>query len=425
MIQQGGFLAMDDLLAKYPDVKGAISDGLWDMLASPDGKHYFFPMPLSNWVPFPIYYRVDIFKELGIAEPTTIDELVAALKVIKEKKPDMVPLTAHEYSLWYFQNVAPSFANGFGNWMPDPADPNPDNPEKIVPSEEVVGRKNFLGWLQMLRKEALIDPDYMVATGMKGVDKFNAGTAAVMVGHWGGLADWTLELRKNVPEADVAFMPQLKGSVAPMGCCTLSGYDRGFAIASKVAADKADDIFKFLNWVFTEGYDFMRYGVEGKTYKLDESGTKIGIPDSEREAGWTSDNVEPFGFVPKASDVIPGFYQSWKDLYNIYKAKGLEDKMPMVRQMFEDSAANQFLNYNRNTFSPTGTKKGGQLWEQYIRPMEEKIVIDPTVPLDTWDEAVKNWMDNGGADIIKEVNEAQKVKAKPTVMYVYVGPDYK
>jgi hypothetical protein len=422
MIQQGAFLALDDLLAKYPDVKGAIADGLWDMLASPDGKHYFFPMPLSNWVPFPIYYRVDVFKELGITEPETIDDLVAALKVIKEKKPDMVPLTAHEYSQWYFQNVAAAFAYNWG-WTADPADANPDNPAKIVPGSITPGNKDFLAWLQMLRKEALIDPDYMVAQGMKGVDKFNAGTAAVMVGHWMGLPDWLAELKKNVPEADVSFLKQLKGPNGTMGAFTLSGFDRGFAIASK-AKDKADDIFKFLNWVFTEGYDFMTYGVEGKTYTLDAEGNKIGIPDSERETGWKGDNIEPFGFVPKSSDVIPGFRQTWKDIYNIYKARGFEDKMPMVRKMFEDSAANAQQNYNRNTFSATGAKKGGQLSEQYLRPMQEKIIIDPTVSLDTWDEAVKNWLDNGGNDIIKEINEAQKDKSKPKITYVYSGPDY-
>jgi len=424
LIQQGAFLALDDLLAKYPDVKAAISDGLWDQVKSPDGKHYFFPMPLSNWVPFPIYYRVDIFKELGIADPATMDDLVAALKTIKEKKPDLVPLTAHEYSLWYFQNTAVAFGYGFGNWTADPADANPDNPAKIVPSQVTTPYKTFLGWLQQLRKDGLIDPDYLIATGKKGVDKFNAGQAAVMVGHWMGLPDWLAELKKTVPTADVSFMAPLKGPAGPMGCVTLSGYDRGFSLAAK-SKDNADNIFKFLNWVFTEGYEFMTKGVEGKTFKVDADGNKISIPDAEREQGWKGDNIEPFGFVPKASDVVPGFYQTWFDIYQLYKARGFEDKMPMVRKMFEDMAANQFFDYSRGAYSPTSGKKGTQIWQQYIKPMEEKIVIDPTVPLTTWDENIKAWLDNGGNDIIKEVNDGVKDKSKPKVKYTYAGKDYK
>lgn len=425
LIQQGAFLALDDLLAKYPEVKGAVSDSLWDMIKSPDGKHYFFPNPLSNWVPFPVFYRTDVFKELNIAEPTTIDELVAALKVIKEKKPDMVPFTGQEYSLWVLgQNLAVAFGYGFGNWVPDPAETNKDNPTKIVPSTVTTPYKDFLAWLQMLRKEGLIDPDYMVATGKKGVDKFTAGQAAVMTGNWNGYADWQTELKKAVATGDIGIMPPLTGPAGPMGCVTLSGYDRGFSIAAQ-SKDKADDIFKFLNWVYTEGYEFMQRGVEGKTYTVDKDGNKISILDSEREAGFKGENIEPFGFPPKAADVVPNGGQSWFDLMTLYKTRGLEDKVPMVRKMFEDQAANSFPNYNRNTFSPTAGKKGDQLYQQYTKPMEEKIVIDPTVALSTWDEAIKNWLDNGGNDIIKETNEIQKDKSKVVIKYEYKGKDYK
>jgi hypothetical protein len=425
LIQQGAFLPLDDLLAKYPEVKGAVSDGLWDMIKSPDGKHYFFPNPLSNWVPFPVFYRTDVFKELNIAEPTTIDELVAALKVIKEKKPDMVPFTAQEYSLWIIgQNLAVSFGYGFDNWTPDPTDTNKDNPSKIVPSRTTTQYKDFLAWLQMLRKEELLDPDFLVATGKKGVDKFTAGQAAVMTGNWNGYADWQTELKKAVATGDIGVMPALKGPAGPMGCCTLTGYDRGFSIASQ-SKDKADNIFKFLNWAYTEGYDFMQHGLEGKTFTVDADGNKISILDSEREAGFKAENIEPFGFPPKAADTVPNNGQSWFDLHTLYKTRGLEDKVPMIRKMFEDQAANSFPNYNRNTYSPTAGKKGDQLYQQYIKPMEEKIVIDPTVALTTWDDGIKNWLDNGGNDIIKETNEIQKEKSKPVVKYEYKGKDYK
>ena len=425
LIQQGAFLPLDEHLDKYPDVKAAISDSLWDMVKSPDGNHYFFPMPLSYWVPFPVFYRADIFKELSIAEPTTLDELVAALKVIKEKKPDMVPFTGQEYSLWVLgQNLAVAFGYGFGNWVADPADPNPDNPAKIVPSRTTTQYKDFLAWLQMLRKEELIDPDYMIATGKKGVDKFNAGQAAVMTGNWAGYADWAVELKKSVSTGDIGIMPPLMGPAGPMGCCTLSGYDRGFSVASQ-SKDNADNIFKFLNWVYTEGYDFMHYGVEGKTYTVDAEGNNVSIPDSEREVGFKGENIEPFGFPLKSTETIPNLGQSWYDVNTVYKSRGLEDKVPMVRKMFEDHAAYAFPNYNRNSFSPSCGKKGDQLWQQYLKPMEEKIVIDPTVSLDTWDENIKLWLDNGGNDIISETNEIQKDKSKPVIKYEYKGKDYK
>ncbi len=430
LIEQGAFLPLDEYLEKYPAVKNAISDYLWDLVKSPDGKHYFFPMPLAPWVPFPLYYRKDWFDKLNIPEPTTIDELVEALKIIRDSDPDgngkndTVPLTAHEYTLWYFKEVGTAFGYVMGSWVPDPDDPNPDNPQKIVPSDITPNAKEFLGWLQMLRRENLIDPDYLIAKGKQGADKFMAGQAAVIVGHWGGYLTWTIELKKIDPEAEVGVMPLLEGPRGRMGARGLSGFDRGFSIAAS-AKDKADDIFKFLNWVYTEGYEFMKWGVEGEMYTVDENGEKIPIQDEERKPGFQGPNVEPFGFPLKSDDTIPTLGQDWKAFYDVYKANGLEDKVDMIRKMFEDMAANTYPDYNRNTYSETGGEKGSQIQQQYLTPMQEKIAIDPNAPLSLFDEAVQNWLNAGGQQIIDEVNAIQTDKSKPILKYEYTGRDYR
>ena len=418
LIDQGAFLPLNDYLDRYPAVQAAVADGTWDLTRSPDGNNYFFPMPLSPFVPFPIYYRVDVFNELGIAVPQTIDEFVEALKVIRDNRPDLVPLTAHEYSLWYFQNVGPAFGYGFGNWVPDPNDPS-----RIVPSIITQGHRDFLEWLQMLRREELIDPDYLIATGMLGVDKFTSGRAATMVGHWMGYADWVTELRMTEPNADVAFLPQLEGPAGRMGAVGLTGFDRGFSISSRSAA-KADDIFRFLNWYYTDGYDFMRWGVEGEMFEYNDAGDRIPIRDEDRKPGFKRPNVEPLQFPLKSADVIPGHGMDWRDMYNTLEARGLEDRIDMIRSMFEESAANVFPNYNRMTFSPTNAEIGSQLNEQYIRPMQEQLVIDPNAPMSLFDEAIENWLRAGGARIIEEVNEIQTDKSRPDIAYEYTGREY-
>ncbi|NLG24185.1 MAG: extracellular solute-binding protein, partial [Clostridiales bacterium] len=179
IIGQGAFLALDDLLAKYPDVRDAVYPATWDLLTSDDGKHYFFPAPLAVFVPFPIYYRTDVFAELGLEIPTTIDEFTDCLRAIKAAKPDMIPLTVNElFSYWYFQNVANAFGFNFG-WMPDPADET-----RIIPSNISEQFRNFLLWMHTLRQEGLIDPDHMIAAGKLGADTFKAGNAAVIAINW-------------------------------------------------------------------------------------------------------------------------------------------------------------------------------------------------------------------------------------------------
>lgn len=53
-----------------------------------DGKLYGIPLNVEGPV---IFYRKDVFAELGIAEPKTLEELEAACKLLKETKPGMYP----------------------------------------------------------------------------------------------------------------------------------------------------------------------------------------------------------------------------------------------------------------------------------------------------------------------------------------------
>jgi putative aldouronate transport system substrate-binding protein len=214
-------------------------------------------------------------------------------------------------------------------------------------------------------------------------------------------------------------MDQLQGPDRPIGALTLSGFDRGFSIAA-ASESKADNIFKFLNWVYTGGYDFMRYGVEGKTYTVSSDGVKVSIPNDDREAGWQGPNMEPFGFPPKQDDVWP----KWNEQERTYADRGVPEKLGETVKMYKTSADNAMPNYNHLTVSPTATEKGSQLSQQYIIPMQEKFAIDPNLSPDTWDNAISSWRAAGGDQIIAEVNEIQQVKSPIKPVYE-VPDDYK
>lgn len=418
LIEQGAFLPLNEQLEKHPEVRDAIGSSLWNLTKSPDGNNYFFPMPLAPYVPFPIQYRADLYDQLGFAVPQTIEEFVEQLREMKTKLPDMIPFTADAHAIWAFQNVATAFGYPWGNWIPAEGEPE-DNPAKIVPGHVTPGYRDFLAFLQMLSKEELGDPDWLLNTAIGGGDKFRAGKVVVTVGHWMSLPDHNMELRKVVPEGDVSYMPQLMGTALPMGALTLQGFDRGFSISTQ-AADKLDGIFNFLQWVYTEGYDFMRYGVEGETYRVEADGTKVSIPDNERKSGYVSTNMEPFGFPPKTVDTWP----NWKEITTTLAARGVPEKLGETVVQYKTSADNAMPNWNHLTYSPTAGEKGAQLSEQYITPMQEKLAIDPEAPLTLWDEAIKNWLGSGGQTIIDEVNEIQTDKSPIKPVYE-VPDDYK
>ena len=108
-------------------------------------------------------------------------------------------------------------------------------------------------------------------------------------------------LMENDPDAKIGIIGPLTGPDGTQGGTRISfPMDRGYYFSS--TAQDLDGIMAFLNWSLTDGNDFRKWGVEGKTYTVDENGVKHSIPDTEREADWVSAQIEPLTFVHVPED---------------------------------------------------------------------------------------------------------------------------
>lgn len=204
-------------------------------------------------------------------------------------------------------------------------------------------------------------------------------------------------------------MKPLQGPYGKMACTQLNGFNKGFSISSN-SKDKIDDIFKYLNWYYTDGYDLGNFGVEGEMYTVDANGNKAVIPDDKRKPEYKTENVQPLQFPGKYDDAGK---VNWDQSERDYAAASMTKMLPMVRTMYAEQTENPLLNYDRLTYSKARAENWTKLSEQYIVPMRNKILIDPKTPLSTFDEAIDNWLKNGGQQIIDEVNLNQKDKSKP------------
>ena len=79
-----------DLDTNYPPVIGKMT--LFN------GKHYGIPMNAhrANW----LFYSKKVFDELVLTPPTTVDEMIAVAKTIKDKKPDVAPIAIGTREKW-------------------------------------------------------------------------------------------------------------------------------------------------------------------------------------------------------------------------------------------------------------------------------------------------------------------------------------
>jgi len=411
----GIFMPLNDLLDKYPAVKAVNTDAVWDMNKSPDGKNYFFPSPLAAYVPFPIYYRADILAKHNLAVPKTIDEFTDLLRKIKELEPGMFPITSWElFSHWYFQNTAHVFGYNFG-WVVDPNDSS-----RIIPADNTKYAEDFYGWLHLLRKENLMDPDFKVAQGKLGQDVFIANRAFSIAAHWAGYQTLLQQMRAQNPDVKIGAITDLTGPGGRMGGQAMNGFDRGFSINAK--SKKAEDIFTYLNWLYTDGYDLIHYGVEGETYNY-VNGVAVAIPNEQRKPGFDESSREPLNFPVKAENTWPDWQATWATFQQL----GLTmDDLDVMRNAFEDSCNNAYLNYYKpGAYSATNAEKGQALYESTIKPASEKLMIDPNATMKEYQDAVKQWDDGGGNDIIKEINADQGNWKPIKPVYNNTNPDYR
>jgi glucose/mannose transport system substrate-binding protein len=79
-----------NLDSNYPEVIGKMTTF--------NGKHYGIPMNAhrANW----LFYNKQLFDELKLTPPTTIDEMISVAKTIKAQKPDVTPIGIGTREKW-------------------------------------------------------------------------------------------------------------------------------------------------------------------------------------------------------------------------------------------------------------------------------------------------------------------------------------
>ncbi|MCY4007893.1 MAG: sugar ABC transporter substrate-binding protein [Rhodobacteraceae bacterium] len=70
LIELGALAPIDDMLAEWDDANN-LQEGLLDLVKGGDGNQYYMPV---QYVALYLYYRPDMFAELGLQVPTTCDE---------------------------------------------------------------------------------------------------------------------------------------------------------------------------------------------------------------------------------------------------------------------------------------------------------------------------------------------------------------
>ena len=220
--------------------------------------------------------RKDWLDALKLDVPETWDEFVAVLQAFKDgdangngDSNDEIPFSVQDITnLRYAFGIDTRYYFAMDG-------------EEYVPTVYHSQYKNYLESLQELFAAGLLDNTYNERgyAGLQNIMGNNTLGCTVYYSEFAKLG--TEDLRKNgfTGGTWIGIQP-IKGPGGESGVQSAGGFENNFMISSKVSAEKAREIVRFMNWFYTkDGINLLNYGVDGKHNTVNADGTRTVKPE--------------------------------------------------------------------------------------------------------------------------------------------------
>lgn len=274
-VNQGVLTEVSALLDEYgPNIRALTPPEVakWGVY---DGGEYAIPairseIEVANWS---VYIRQDWLDNLNLTMPTTYDELYEVIRAFREDDPDGNGVK-DTYG-WDFANIGSAvllctFGAKDGTWVPDAE----GNFEHVDASEITMEATKFL---KKLYDNDLVNPEFITdSTGQNAVEAFVTGKLGTYHQNHGYITNYYATLKENCPEAVIAPMP----AIGPQGYYM----ERECALLNMIptTCKNPENVIKYLDWMITEGWEPIKYGIEG-THYVKEDGVIVNIATTEQQ----------------------------------------------------------------------------------------------------------------------------------------------
>lgn len=271
LVEQGAIIPLDDLLKEHgPNILAQLSnEDLMSMRYAKDGKIYHIPTILDFPPAYAMQIRKDWLDNVGINKvPETWEEWKAAWTAFKVEDANKdgnsnneIPYAGDVYSLMpaFGINVADRY--GFLE----------DKEGNYTLAYELPEFKTYLEEMRALYKEGILDKEFATRGTFISSPELEKVFQANLAGSgmtWAANTRTTTEVLREIdPAATVIGTKPIKG---PNGDQAIPQRKRvsGSAAITIKGEEKAEDIIKFFDYVFSEeGQELMSYGVEGVHHK--------------------------------------------------------------------------------------------------------------------------------------------------------------
>ncbi|MBO9598332.1 MAG: extracellular solute-binding protein [Cohnella sp.] len=382
LVDAGKILPLNDLIEQYgPNLKKYIPQASWDAVTQ-KGQILAIPQPAATQAGQMMFIRKDWLDKLGLAVPTTSDELLNVLRAFRDNdmngngEKDEIPFSMRENITWG--------DNIFGMWGVGTA-----WTEYYYNNEVILGNIHpnilkALEFFQTMSKEKLIDSEFLTNNRSVWEQKIKSG----LVGVWDHAANlvtqWNTDLMASIPDQkpEVIVIPTPRGTgyEGPVGT-RWSPISKTFILFKD--AKNPEAIIKYFDWLVSEeGQIFTELGIEGDTFFKATSDGRITFDAKKAaEIQWLDFSFRMHGYNPEMTKIKLGDDAMFEKLDAAYKIANTEG-------FVNEAIGMPPISDERNMTT-------------MFREAAAKVMIG-SAPISDYEKFMETWRKQGGNDLIKE-----------------------
>lgn len=407
--EQGMIVAVDQYLAKAPNIMAAVDPNSWaSMKLLTDGKIYGVPKATLNRQDG-FLLRKDWLDKFGITVPdsavVSMDTFVDIMKKFTRNDPD-----GNGKNDTYGLGISSTPIGGlktidqlngtFGLLGWQKAKSGSYEYMNAQWDKTAGNYKDALAFPAMLWKEGLVDPNWPNNKEDVNIDRFMQGMSGMTTGTAGNTPPREKTMKQNNPKVELTYIARvaLKQGDDPVGVGFGNGAWGTIALTSAaLKGGRMEAAFRFLETLVSDkGWDVITNGVEGVHYGV-QGGKKVFMPDYDKYVGVRGDHA---------------VLRRYNDVRFSLGPANMDDALA-ARMLRWVSACTKNLVISMD-MGYTAQAAKSQKYIDYMKVIAESIskIIIGDQPVGAWDGILDGWYKNGGEEVVKEVNAYLKNKTK-------------